>query len=115
MTLTDTETMRANLGMSHSHPVDKQRPKTTASVARRMVSHALGVRIQVSPKQKETEENDLNEAKGIYVYQLPVVKVYYKILAGYPTADFVCSSFQHKRERGILKMNNCHPPPERTD
>lgn len=65
MTPSATETMRDNLEMLPSHPVDKQRPKTTASVARRMVSHALGVRIQVTPKQKELEEHDLNEAKGM--------------------------------------------------
>ena len=40
------------------------RPKTTAMVARRMVSNALGVRVQLSPGQREKERKELREARG---------------------------------------------------
>lgn len=62
---TVTESMQASLVKAHAQPVNSQRPKTSASVARRMVSHALGVKVQVSPEQKKIEENDLREAKGM--------------------------------------------------
>ena len=40
-----------------------KRPPTTASVARRMVGHALGVRISPSPEQREKERKEVEEVK----------------------------------------------------
>lgn len=44
-----------------------ERPQSSATVARRMISHALGVQIKPSPEQREKETRLLREAKGIYV------------------------------------------------
>ena len=41
-----------------------ERPKTTAAVARRLVGHALGVRVPVSKYQQEKECSQLKEAKS---------------------------------------------------
>ena len=40
------------------------RPKTSASTARRMVANALGVRVNISKEQREKERRELQEAKG---------------------------------------------------
>jgi len=40
------------------------RPKTSASTARRMVANALGVRVNISKEQREKERKELQEAKG---------------------------------------------------
>ena len=108
---TATETMRDNLEMPSFLPTEKQRPKTTACVARRMVSHALGVRIQVSPKQKEIEENDLNEAKGMSPNSSSKQSLLYKSLA-------VCSrngSFSVLAQKRKRNLKDYHPPPDNTD
>uniref|UniRef100_V5GGL7 R3H domain-containing protein n=1 Tax=Ixodes ricinus TaxID=34613 RepID=V5GGL7_IXORI len=42
----------------------KPRPQTSASVARRLVSGALGLRVQVEPEQRRRELQMLREAKG---------------------------------------------------
>lgn len=42
----------------------KPRPQTSASVARRMVSGALGLRVQVAPEQRKRELQMMREAKG---------------------------------------------------
>ncbi|CAN7990403.1 unnamed protein product, partial [Ixodes hexagonus] len=42
----------------------KPRPQTSASVARRLVSGALGLRVQVEPEQRKRELQVLREAKG---------------------------------------------------
>ena len=42
-----------------------QRPKTTAMVARRMVSSALGIRVNLSKEQKEKERQELETARGV--------------------------------------------------
>ena len=41
-----------------------QRPKTTSTVARRMVGHALGIKINVSPEQRQKEHTQIQLAKG---------------------------------------------------
>ena len=40
------------------------RPKTSASTARRMVANALGVRVSLSKEQRDKERRELQEAKG---------------------------------------------------
>ena len=40
------------------------RPKTTAMVARRMVSSALGIRVALSNEQREREQQELQAARG---------------------------------------------------
>lgn len=40
------------------------RPKTSASTARRMVANALGVRVNISKEQRDKERRELQEAKG---------------------------------------------------
>ena len=40
------------------------RPKHTAMVARRMVASALGVRVRVSPEQRQKESQELQQARG---------------------------------------------------
>lgn len=40
------------------------RPKTSASTARRMVANALGVRVNISKEQRDKERKELQEAKG---------------------------------------------------
>lgn len=40
-----------------------QRPKTTSTVARRMVGHALGIKINVSPEQRQKEHTQIQLAK----------------------------------------------------
>ena len=40
------------------------RPKTTAMVARRMVSSALGIKVKLSHEQKEREMRELDDARG---------------------------------------------------
>lgn len=40
------------------------RPKTSASTARRMVANALGVRVSISKEQRDKERRELQEAKG---------------------------------------------------
>lgn len=42
-----------------------QRPQTTSTVARRMVGHALGIKIGVSPEQNRQERLKLENAKGL--------------------------------------------------
>lgn len=39
------------------------RPKTSASTARRMVANALGVRVNISKEQRDKERRELQEAK----------------------------------------------------
>lgn len=39
------------------------RPKTSASTARRMVANALGVRVNISKEQRDKERKELQEAK----------------------------------------------------
>lgn len=43
-----------------------EKPPLSASVARRMIGHALGVRITASPEQKEKENRLWKEAKGMH-------------------------------------------------
>lgn len=40
------------------------RPKHTAMVARRMVASALGVRVRVSPEQRQKESQELQQARA---------------------------------------------------
>lgn len=49
--------------LNKSSEVASKRPPTTASVARRMVGHALGVRITASPEQREKERREVEEVK----------------------------------------------------
>jgi len=65
----------ANTVLQTQHPVIKfrkyeskqvkspDRPQTTAVVARRLIAGALGVKINVSPEQKEKEQRQLDEAR----------------------------------------------------
>ena len=48
-----------------------EKPPLSASVARRMIGHALGVRINASPEQREKESKLLKEAKGMCLCMLP--------------------------------------------
>lgn len=58
--------------MSHRHSVcspdyllpAKERPQTSAALARRLVTGALGVKSSVSKEQREAEKRQLQEAKG---------------------------------------------------
>lgn len=51
----------------HSEPV-KPRPTTSAVLARRLVSGALGLRVQASKEQRDQERTILKEAKGDGIY-----------------------------------------------
>ncbi|CAG2164197.1 unnamed protein product [Oppiella nova] len=42
----------------------KQRPQTSASLARRLVTQSLGLRDRITPEQRAAERKKLNEAKG---------------------------------------------------
>lgn len=44
----------------------KQRPKTCAAMAKRMVVNALGVRLQSSVAEREMEKRTLQEARGTF-------------------------------------------------
>ena len=44
--------------------VRPQRPQTTSSVARRMVGNALGIKINVTPEQRQQERSKLESARG---------------------------------------------------
>lgn len=46
----------------------KPRPVTSAALARRLVSGALGLKVNASKEQREIERNMLKEAKGIVFY-----------------------------------------------
>ena len=46
------------------------RPKTSASTARRMVANALGVRVNISKEQRDKERKELQEAKGKTLYYI---------------------------------------------
>ena len=48
-------------------PTDYEKPKTTSSVARRMISNALGVRLNVSSEKLKAEREALRKARGMYV------------------------------------------------
>lgn len=48
--------------MSESY---KPRPVTSAVLARRLVSGALGLKVHTSKEQRDIERNMLREAKGI--------------------------------------------------
>ena len=52
--------IKESLESSHS----LERPSTTANVARRMIGHALGVKINITPEQREREREELKLAKG---------------------------------------------------
>ena len=52
-------------------PPPTEKPPLSASVARRMIGHALGVRINASPEQREKESKLLKEAKGTCLCMLP--------------------------------------------
>lgn len=43
------------------------RPQTTSTVARRMVGHALGIKIDVTPEQKRQERLKIETAKGLSI------------------------------------------------
>lgn len=43
----------------------KQRPETSACLARRLVGSALGIRVSVSAEQREVERKKLQDARGI--------------------------------------------------
>lgn len=45
----------------------KQRPETCPALARRLVSGALGVKMQASPQQLAKERQVLRDAKGNYI------------------------------------------------
>lgn len=45
----------------------KERPQTSAALARRLVTGALGVKSNVSKEQREAEKRQLQEAKGMLV------------------------------------------------
>jgi len=42
----------------------KQRPETSAILARRLVIGALGIRNNITPEQRAAEKKKLQEAKG---------------------------------------------------
>lgn len=42
----------------------KRRPETSVALAHRLVSGALGIRVQVTKKQREEEKQKLRDAKG---------------------------------------------------
>lgn len=42
----------------------KQRPETSAALARRLVSGALGIRVQITPEQRAAEKEKIQKAKG---------------------------------------------------
>lgn len=64
MTLLITQTATTEELRPQGEGEGGERPKTTAMVARRMVSHALGIRVNISPEQKEREMKELKDAKG---------------------------------------------------
>ena len=45
----------------------KPRPQTNASVARNLVSNALGIRSQVPKEKRDEEKRQLKEAKGCLI------------------------------------------------
>ena len=47
-----------------NHLPFKQRPETSACLARRLVSGALGIRVEVSKQQREFERKKLQDARG---------------------------------------------------
>ena len=48
----------------NGHCGSAPRPKHTAMVARRMVASALGMRVRVSPEQRQKESHELQQARG---------------------------------------------------
>lgn len=52
----------------------QEKPKTTSSVARRMISSALGVKIAVSKDKLEEERKAMQRAKGTYSLDISVVR-----------------------------------------
>ena len=59
-----------------------ERPSTTANVARRMIGHALGVKINVTPEQREKEREELKLAKGINrIYEVLVCLRYSNVFS----------------------------------
>ena len=46
----------------------KPRPETTATVARNLVTSALGVKSNASKAQREKERQKLKEAKGLHCF-----------------------------------------------
>jgi hypothetical protein len=48
----------------------KQRPETSASLARRLVTGALGLKVTLSPEQRAAEKKKLEEAKGYNFYYI---------------------------------------------
>lgn len=44
----------------------KERPQTSAALARRLVTGALGVKSNVTKEQREAEKRQLQEAKGAF-------------------------------------------------
>ena len=63
------------------------RPKTSASTARRMVANALGVRVNISKEQRDKERRELQEAKGENLHH---------ITANY---FFVCVTERKRKEK----------------
>ena len=53
------------LRLSESHLPYKPRPATSATLARRLVSGALGLRVQVPKEQRDAEKNKLKKAKEL--------------------------------------------------
>ena len=58
------ESIRDSLNEVVTPHKPKSRPPTTSSVARRMVGHALGLKINVSPEQNRLEKQKIENAKG---------------------------------------------------
>ena len=57
------ESIRDSLNEVTPHK-QKSRPATTSTVARRMVGHALGIKINVSPEQNRLEKQKIENVKG---------------------------------------------------
>ena len=47
----------------------KARPQTSASVARKMVTGALGIKAQIPKEQRDEERRKLKEARGLATAQ----------------------------------------------
>ena len=43
----------------------KQRPETSASLARRLVTGALGLTVRLTPEQRAAEKKKLSDARGM--------------------------------------------------
>lgn len=78
-TITKVRSFITGIVLSHSPPVGfplccpdyllpaKERPQTSAALARRLVTGALGVKSNVTKEQREAEKRQLQEAKGTFV------------------------------------------------